>query len=395
MKLHKMIMVGALALGLSGLTVFTNSATVNADDTSSNIAIDGQYSDWQSTKLTTGYNGGIAIVGDGQYADIYVHMQYGDVPSSGYVLSINGKDYYMSSKSSDGSSGDSKQVSFTGGKWDGGDQYGTVGTGYVSQDNGSGVGEFRIDLSKFDDSSSSASQKVSVRAYSIGNTPATTSTNITSPTTSTGVVTDKGDTNEKGDTPTDVNASNDNDNLNTNIDGKYQDWKNMTLTEGYNGYTAMSSDGDNIYVYVKMKNGTVPGYGDYNFDIGGKKFYIWSDNISNNLSSGESKKISLTGGDINEGHQYGTVGTGYVSNVDNKSVAEFKIDMSKLGVSSMTGQTITMSNPNIGAQKVTVAGGSTGPILLSGIGAVVAILGYVQLKRKGYLDKKDLRISGK
>lgn len=391
MKLRKMLMISTLVLGLSGLTGFMNPEPVKADDTtSSNIAIDGQYSDWQNTKLTTGYNGGIAIVGDGQYADIYVHMQNGDVPSSGYVLSIGGKDYYMSSSKS----GDSK-VTFTGGKWDGGDQYGTVGTGYVGQDNGVGVGEFRIDLSKFDDSNSSSSQKVTVRDYSIGNTPASTTSVISSPTTSTGVVTDKGDTDDKGDTPTDANASNDNDNLNVAIDGKFQDWKNMTLTEGYNGYTAMSSDGNNIYVYVKMKYGTVPGYGDYNFDIGGKKFYIWSDGISGNVSDGQSKKFNVTGGSINEGHQYGTVGTGYVSNVDNKSVAEFNVDISKLGVSTMTGQTITMSNPNIGDKKVTVAGGSTGPILLSGIGAAVAGLGYVQLRRKGYLKKDGLRISGK
>ncbi|UZM81684.1 hypothetical protein OP869_08750 [Lactiplantibacillus argentoratensis] len=57
---------------------------------------------------------------------------------------------------------------------------------------------------------------------------------------------------------------------NITIDGKMNDWKDATLTEGYNGYTALASAGQYVNVYVKMKNGAVPGYGDYNFTIDGK-----------------------------------------------------------------------------------------------------------------------------
>jgi len=52
------------------------------------------------------------------------------------------------------------------------------------------------------------------------------------PTSSTGVVDGKADSSSKDTTTTDTNASNDNDNLNIKIDGKFLDWKHVTLTEG-------------------------------------------------------------------------------------------------------------------------------------------------------------------
>lgn len=67
----------------------------------------------------------------------------------------------------------------------------------------------------------------------------------------------------------------------------------MTLTEGYNGYMAMVSDGKYVYVYVKMKYGQVPGYGDYNFDIGGQKYYVWSNEMPSSQSDGRSKLSHL------------------------------------------------------------------------------------------------------
>ena len=58
-----------------------------------------------------------------------------------------------------------------------------------------------------------------------------------------GVITDKSTVSSKASSTTDNNAANDNDNLNIKIDGNFNDWKNVTLTEGYNGYMAMVSDG--------------------------------------------------------------------------------------------------------------------------------------------------------
>jgi len=157
----------------------------------------------------------------------------------------------------------------------------------------------------------------------------------------------------------------------------------------------MVSDGDYVYIYVKMKYGQVPGYGDYNFDIGGKKVYVWSDNIPSSQSDGDVKAVTFTGGDYNEGHQYGTVGTGYVAQDGSHSIAEFKVDLSKFKISNMTGQTITMYNPNIGNEKVTVAGGSTGPYIISGIGVVIAGLGYWRFRKAGKLKREKEQTTGK
>lgn len=399
MKLRKMLVIGLVALGLAGSTAFMNPAAVNADTTSS-VAIDGKFSDWDNANLTEGYNGYTAMTSDGQYVNVYVKMKYAAVPGHGdYVFTINGKDYHVWSGDMPTSKNDGdKQITMTGGSDYDGTQYGTVGNGYVSTDSdGHSIAEFQIDLSKFNLPDADLGKQVSMRNPNIGNdsVSATVSSIGGSGTTSTGAISDKGDTPEKDNTTTDANADNTNDNLNINIDGKYQDWKNMTLTEGYNGYTAMVDDGNYVYVYVKMKYGIVPGYGDYNFDIGGKKIYVWSDNIPSNLGSGQTKAVTFTAGDYNEGHQYGTVGNGYVTNDGQHSIGEFKVDLTKLKLSNMAGQTITMYNPNIGNEKVTTAGGSTGPILISGVGALVAIFGYIKLKKSGYLKHDGPRISGK
>ncbi|AVK63747.1 Firmicu-CTERM sorting domain-containing protein [Lactobacillus sp. CBA3606] len=435
MKLRTVMMVGAAMLGLtSTVTLMTPTsasaaATTSANSTSSNVSIDGKFSDWSGVSLTEGYNGYTAMVSDGQSVNVYVKMKNGNVPGYGdYNFTIGGKQYYVWSNNipSSLSSGDTKQVTFTGGKWNEGTQYGTVGTGYVYNDGKNNFAEFKVDLSKFDISDLTAGEKVAMTNPNIGSSAvtttvasvaastnsssaansssstsstassstSTTSASSTSSTSSAGVVTDKSDSSSKDTTTTDANANNDNDNANISIDGKFSDWKNMTLTEGYNGYTAMVSDGNYVYVYVKMKYGTVPGYGDYNFDIGGQKYYVWSKDIPSNVSSGESKAVSFTGGKWNEGSQYGTVGTGYVSNDGSHSIAEFKVNLSKFNISTMTGQTITMYNPNIGNEKVTVAGGSTGPILLSGIGVFIAGIGYVKFKKNGFKGQGP-RISSK
>ncbi|MCW6145664.1 Firmicu-CTERM sorting domain-containing protein [Lactiplantibacillus plantarum] len=90
------------------------------------------------------------------------------------------------------------------------------------------------------------------------------------------------------------------------------------------------------------------------------------------------------------GHQYGTVGNGYVSQAGSHSIAEFRVDLSKFDISTMTGQTITMSNPNIGNQKMTVAGGSTGPYVISGVGVVIVAWGYFKFRKRRRLTATDL-----
>jgi len=155
------------------------------------------------------------------------------------------------------------------------------------------------------------------------------------------------------------------------------------------------SDGDYVYVYVKMKYGMVPGYGDYNFDVGGQKYYVWSKNIPSSIGDNETKAVDFIGGKWNEGSQYGTVGNGYVAKDGQHNIAEFKVDLKKFNLSTMTGQTITMYNPNIGNEKVTVAGGSTGPLVISGVGVIVAGLGYFKFRKSNSMKREQVRTHNK
>lgn len=398
MKLWKLIVAGMVALGLAGAAELT-SVTAEASD---GISIDGDFADWKTADLTEGSNGFTALESDGQYLDFYVKKEYGGIPQNGnYDLLIEGKHYYLSPKNMTGSvnAGDKKSFSLVAGTWNGADQYGTVGTGYVGNVQSHNVAEFRVDLTKLKLTSAVNGKTAAFSNPDVASNPAQTPIDWTDSaddsskvSASGGAINGKGDQSSKGTTPTDSNAANDNDNLNIKIDGKFADWKNVTLTEGYNGYTAMVSDGNYVYVFVKMKYTIlVPGYGDYNFDIGGKPYYVWSKDMpqGTGVKEGESKPVTFTGGTYNEGHQYGTVGDGYVSSDKNgHNIAEFKVDLRKFHLSTMTGQTITMYNPNIGNEKVTVAGGSTGPYVISGIGLAIAGLGYWRLRKSGKLKRK-------
>nr|WP_253954742.1 MULTISPECIES: Firmicu-CTERM sorting domain-containing protein [Lactiplantibacillus] len=48
-----------------------------------------------------------------------------------------------------------------------------------------------------------------------------------------------------------------------------------------------------------------------------------------------------------------------------------------------------MYNLNIGDKKVTVAGGSTGPYLISGVGVVIVAWGYFKLRKRHQLKPTD------
>lgn len=405
MKLWKLMMAGVVALGLASAVVTAGPSTVTAQ-ASDNITIDGKFSDWDNVSLTDSYNGSTAMESNGKYVDIYVKMQNGQVPGYGdYNFTIGDKNYYVWSNDIPGSvaKDESKAVTFHAGTTNEGDQYGTVGNGYVSNDGTNNIAEFRIDLSLFGLTDSNNGDKVSMTNPNIGGTATTTVDDLSnkdvseSVTATSGVIDGKADSSSKDTTTTDNNANNDNDNLNIKIDGKFADWKNVTLTEGYNGYTAMVSDGNYVYVYVKMKYGLVNGYGDYNFEFNGKKIYVWSKDMPTSpVSSGSAQAVNFTAGDYNEGDQYGTVGNGYVSSdSEGHNIAEFRVDVSKLKLSSMTGQTITMYNPNIGNEKVTVAGGSTGPYLIAGIGVLIAGFGYWRLRKSGKLKRRQDQMSGK
>ncbi|MDL2062459.1 hypothetical protein QQE18_09415 [Lactiplantibacillus paraplantarum] len=285
-KINKLMILGMLAFSMTGAMVMTNSVTADA---STNVTIDGKMNDWKSATLTEGYNGYTALAGDGQYVNVYVKMKNGQVPGYGdYNFTIDGKTYYVWSNNipSSVSSGSVKSFTLTGGKWNEGTQYGTVGTGYVTNDGSHNYAEFKVDLTKLGLTASASGKQISMANPNIGSDSATTtagtitttatssassssaansssatnsssSTDSSSATNSTsssaGVITDKDDTASKASLTTDNNASNDNDNLNIKIDGNFNDWKNVTLTEGYDGYTAMVSDGKNVFGYFDIR----------------------------------------------------------------------------------------------------------------------------------------------
>lgn len=65
MKLQKIILAGAVALGLAGTAIVTEPTLAAA--ASSSVAIDGNFSDWQDANLTEGYNGDTALASSGKY----------------------------------------------------------------------------------------------------------------------------------------------------------------------------------------------------------------------------------------------------------------------------------------------------------------------------------------
>ncbi|MFC6289024.1 Firmicu-CTERM sorting domain-containing protein [Levilactobacillus angrenensis] len=405
MKLWKLMIAGVVALGLAGAaTVSATPVTAHASD---NVTIDGKFSDWDGTSLTVGYNGYTALKSNGKYIDVYVKMKNGPVPGHGdYIFKIGGKTYHAWSNDIDGtpSKGSVKSFTVTGGSDFDGTQYGTVGAGYTTNDGSNYLGEFRIDLSKFGLKDSDNGDQVTMTNPNIGSDAAKTTVDDMSASddanATSGVVDGKADSSSKATTTTDTNASNDNDNLNIKIDGKYEDWKDIKLTEGYGGYTALVSDGDKVYAYARMKYQTIPRTG-YRFDFNGKTIYVWANDVPTNpVKHGEAVAVHFYGGNTEQDYDpnadYGQVGMGYVSSDSNgKNIIEFEIDVGKLNLSSMTGQTITMDNSSIGDKAVTVAGGSTGPYVISGIGLGIAGLGYWRLRKSGKLKRREKQTTGK
>lgn len=278
-----------------------------------NIIIDGKMNDWKDVMLMEGYNGYMVFVSVGQYVNVYVKMKNGVVLGYGdYNFIIDGKMYYIWFKNILGSVslGMVKFFILIGGKWNDGIQYGIVGMGYVINDGLYNYVEFQIDLIKLGLIDSVSGKQILMVNLNIGSdfmisivgiimvilislsSSISLSINVNfiislsfmisiSSVVSflvislVGVIIDKSMVFFKVFLMMDNNVVNDNDNFNIKIDGNFNDWKNVILIEGYNGYMVMVSDGKYVYVYVKMKYGQVFGYGDYNFDIGGQKYYVW------------------------------------------------------------------------------------------------------------------------
>jgi len=203
-------------------------------------------------------------------------------------------------------------------------------------------------------------------------------------------------------------------NLGIKIDGRFDDWSDKTKVPMYASgdsdnakYTSFLRDNDNIYLYILMKPKLQGGYTNfmqdgYDLRIANKSFYISFNNHQTvNLNVGETKPVSMNiySNDANvnlDDHVY--VGRqkiiqkmGDGSDVEGAGyVFEAAIPWKDLkGVSSTMDQKVELYNPNLWSGKITAVGGSTGPVLLAGTGAIIALVSV--LKISGFSFKKFKR----
>lgn len=190
------------------------------------------------------------------------------------------------------------------------------------------------------------------------------------------------------------------------IDGLYDDWKDIPKTEityssnnaKCNHYGQMCTDGDRLYAHFQANEL----YGSYmqiqiwNLTINGQTFALqilpansdgsiaWGTNFQ---SKGNHTNLKVYIGYYNECDSqvvYTVYDENHASDTPGDEV-EFSISMKRL--SEITGipqdqmGTITLSNPNLGGQGVTIAGSSTGPV--AGVVAAFFLAAAYFKKKKG------------
>lgn len=190
------------------------------------------------------------------------------------------------------------------------------------------------------------------------------------------------------------------------IDGLYDDWKDIPKTEitytsnnaKCNHYGQMCTDGDRLYAHFQANEL----YGSYmqihiwNLTINGQTFALqilpansdgsiaWGTNYQ---SKGNHTNLKVYIGYYNECDSqviYTVYDENHGSDTPGDEV-EFSISMKRL--SEITGipqdqmGTITLSNPNLGGQGVTIAGSSTGPV--AGVVAAFFLAAAYFKKKKG------------
>ncbi|WP_155286354.1 Firmicu-CTERM sorting domain-containing protein [Lacticaseibacillus zhaodongensis] len=340
------------------------------------------------------------------------------VPGSGWILNVGGQQVTLvfgadGAATTDGTVTVSMQSN---------GQTTNVGTATVKRVAANGtytsdysVVDFSVDLSKVAGSDVQTGTPVSLSSWNLGNGSATAVVGDLAASTATatgtsgtdasnvsedGVVTDQGDADT---TKGDQNNSNDSvsTSMSTDPDQWAKDGVKLTKTSTGNASMAVTTNGDTAYVYVKMADyQPLPDHNGYTFTINGKTFQVWTGDMPNNLSDGSSADVSFTGGQWNDGNQYGTVGTAKVAQFAGTNGGNYKtmvlaVDLSKLNVADTTGQQITVTNTQLGNDSVTAVGGSTGPYLLAGSGVVIAGLGFWKAKKKGLLKTQPVQVAGK
>jgi uncharacterized protein (TIGR04145 family) len=309
------------------------------------------------------------VPADGTYSSAYTRSEFSITPSQAGITSLKNGDTV--SLNFEGTGLGSQTISTI------------VGSGGALS--GSGTSAAAPATSSSSSSSSSASSSTS--------SSTTASSSSSTDLNGAGVIDGKGDTPAKGDSNTS------NDNLGIVIDGKFSDWDNITKTDEANGNKmAMVADGDFVYVYVMAGQYYLPQNG-YKFTAGGKTFWITPQNGGNGATTPTPKHFTVSGGQWDTSTEFANVGDGYQvqASIDGKqqSLMEYRFKLSDLGLSATTSQTVTLHNDAVGPTTITAAGGSTGPVLLAGVGVLLAGFGYWKARKMGLLKLQPARTSGK
>ncbi|WP_127849033.1 Firmicu-CTERM sorting domain-containing protein [Lacticaseibacillus hulanensis] len=434
MKLHRLFTAGAVLIGMAGAIVSATAATVHAGTFSSStqnaaavtpITIDGDFSDWSGVSgANLNWWNGAPADNTTQvklrattstlyvYAQVHTGQNNNAVPQALWSFMVGGQTLAVQLGQSATQSGSVPVIL--------NDHSAQVGTAQVTRSTADGstykqdysTVEFSVDLASAKLSPISVGSTVTMDGSGTGfgntQTPVasvTTGVATSGMTTGSAATTEPVDANgvvEKTDADTTQgHQNNNNDDANINIDGQYNDWANIPLTSVNNGgKMGMTSDGQYAYVYVRTgAYQTVPQQS-YNFTVGGQTYFIKA-NDDGNLAEGETENVAVTAGKDNSSFP-NTVGTAAISKVANPGAytgwheeMEFTIDLKKLGLSDMAGQDLNIFNYSLGGNTVTTAGGSTGPVVLSGIGVLLAGVGYMKVKKIGLGTRTTVRVHGK
>lgn len=197
--------------------------------------------------------------------------------------------------------------------------------------------------------------------------------------------------------------------LGITIDGNVSDWDDIAKqTTPFYGRTdgdsesALVRDGSNVYFYLDLKsyNGAVEdmqGYG-YDLNVSGVVYHLYFTDANNsNLGLGEKKALTLKITANNTEKTYTDLA--YLTKVDKTYensqgrkfskgyyALECRVPFDRLpGASNESSQPISMSNSTLwtGGQKIVLAGGSTAPYVIAGIGAAIAVFAVIKFSGVG------------
>ena len=196
---------------------------------------------------------------------------------------------------------------------------------------------------------------------------------------------------------------------NIQIDGYYDDWEGRPKTEityssnnkQCNHYGQLALDGDTLYGHFKMNELYTSGMQlqIWYLTINGKTFAMqiqpekngnidWSTQVPRSEGIHTNLNAFIGYGTNNECDSKVAYTVYDAEHKDNTPGDEVEFSLSLKRLAELTGipademGTITIQNPNIGGQGVSIAGSSTGPV----VGVLIALLlaaGYVAKKRKG------------